>query len=159
LLLCRNPVFGGYNWTDRYPWIVEAVLKNRQKQFVIDGEAVILGVDGVSDFKALHSRKQDDEVQLYAFDIFALDGEDLRTLPLSMRKTNLARLLARRPDGIFVAPFEAGEIGPDLFLFVIDGFSKLPSQTMLSTFRPLGSAYRLTTSRYFAVRGFVRCRD
>jgi hypothetical protein len=27
----------------------------------------------------------------------------------------LARLLARRPDGIFVAPFEQGEIGPDLF--------------------------------------------
>jgi bifunctional non-homologous end joining protein LigD len=34
---------------------------------------------------------------------------------LSLRKTNLARLLARRPDGIFVAPFEQGEIGPDLF--------------------------------------------
>jgi ATP-dependent DNA ligase len=32
-----------------------------------------------------------------------------------MRKANLARLLARRPDGIFVASFEAGEIGPDLF--------------------------------------------
>ena len=32
-----------------------------------------------------------------------------------MRKTNLACLLARRPDGIFVAPFEQGEIGPDLF--------------------------------------------
>jgi hypothetical protein len=30
--------------------------------------------------------------------------EDLRPLPLSLRKTNLARLLARRPDGIFVAP-------------------------------------------------------
>jgi bifunctional non-homologous end joining protein LigD len=54
-------------------------------------------------------------VQLYAFDILALDGDDLRRLPLSMRKTNLARLLARRPDGIFVAPFEQGEIGPDLF--------------------------------------------
>jgi hypothetical protein len=26
---------------------------------------------------------------------------DLRELPLSMRKTNLARLLARRPEGIF----------------------------------------------------------
>ena len=86
------------------------------KQFVIDGEAVVLGVDGFPDFNALHSRKQDDEVQLYAFDILALDGEDLRTLPLSLRKTNLARLLARRPDGIFVAPFEQGEIGPDLFL-------------------------------------------
>jgi hypothetical protein len=82
---------------------------------VIDGEAVVLGVDGIADFDALHSRRHDDEVQLYAFDILALDGEDLRGLPLSMRKTNLARLLARRPDGIFVAPTEQGEIGPDLF--------------------------------------------
>jgi bifunctional non-homologous end joining protein LigD len=56
------------------------------------------------------------EVQLYAFDILAADGEDLRKLPLSMRKANLDRLLARRPDGIFVAPFEQGEIGPDLFI-------------------------------------------
>ena len=44
---------GGYNWTDRYPWIVESALKNRIKQFVIDGEAVVLGVDGVADFDAL----------------------------------------------------------------------------------------------------------
>jgi bifunctional non-homologous end joining protein LigD len=115
-LITRN----GYDWTKRYPWIVESALKNRQKQFVIDGEAVILGVDGFPDFNALHSRKQDDEVQLYAFDILALDGEDLRTLPLSLRKTNLARLLARRPDGIFVAPFEQGEIGPDLFRAACD---------------------------------------
>jgi ATP-dependent DNA ligase len=47
-------------------------------------------------------------VRLYAFDILALDGEDLRSLPLSMRKQNLARLLARQPDWIFVAPFEQG---------------------------------------------------
>jgi len=106
---------GGYNWTDRYPWIVEAALKNRVKQFVINGEAVVLGVDGIADFDALHSGKHNDEVQLNAFDVLALDGEDLRRLPLSMRKTNLGRLLARRPDGIFVAPFEQGEIGPDLF--------------------------------------------
>ena len=41
--------------------------------------------------------------------------DDMRSLPLSMRKANLQRLLTRRPDGIFVAPFEQGEIGPDLF--------------------------------------------
>jgi ATP-dependent DNA ligase len=55
---------GGYNWTNRYPWILEAALKNRVKRFVIDGEAVVLGVDGVADFNALHSRRHDDEVQL-----------------------------------------------------------------------------------------------
>ena len=52
----------------------------------VDGEAVVLGVDGISDFNALHSGKNNDEVQLYAFDILALDGDDLRHLPLSMRK-------------------------------------------------------------------------
>jgi ATP-dependent DNA ligase len=66
-------------------------------------------------FRGAASRQHDEEVQLYAFDVLAMDGDDLRQLPLSMRKTNLARLLARRPDGIFVAPFEQGEIGPDLF--------------------------------------------
>jgi ATP-dependent DNA ligase len=32
-----------------------------------------------------------------------------------MRKTNLAPMLRGRPDGMFVAPFEAAEIGPELF--------------------------------------------
>jgi len=110
-LITRN----GYDWTTRYPCIVESALKNRVKQFVIDGEAVILGVDGRSDFDALHSGKHNEEVQLYAFDMLAGDGDDMRQLPLSVRKANLARLLARRTEGIFAAPFEQGEIGPDLF--------------------------------------------
>jgi bifunctional non-homologous end joining protein LigD len=32
-----------------------------------------------------------------------------------MRKANLSRLLARRPDGLFLSDFEQGEVGPDLF--------------------------------------------
>ncbi|MCK1315391.1 DNA ligase [Bradyrhizobium sp. 23] len=108
-LFSRN----GTDCTQRYPWIAEAALKNRQKHFVVDG-AVILGIDGISDFNALHSRKHEHEVQLYAFDVLAMGGDDLRQLPLHLRKTNLERLLARRPDGITVAPFERGEIGPEL---------------------------------------------
>ena len=86
-LFTRN----GHDWTDRYPLIAEAALKNRSSSFVIDGEAVLLGVDGVSDFDGLHSRKYDHEVMLYAFDALMADGDDLRKLPLVMRKTNLAR--------------------------------------------------------------------
>jgi ATP-dependent DNA ligase len=48
---------------------------------LVDGEAVILGVDGVPDFNVLHSRKHDDEVQPYAFDALTLEGEDLRPSP------------------------------------------------------------------------------
>ena len=71
---------------------MQAALKNRHKQFVIDGEAVILGVDGHSDFNALHAGRHNDEVQLYAFDILALDGDDLHGLPLHLRKTSLDAL-------------------------------------------------------------------
>ena len=60
-LFTRN----GYDWSDRYPWIVDAARRLRQKQFVIDGEAVVLGVDGISDFAALYSRRHDHEVQFY----------------------------------------------------------------------------------------------
>jgi hypothetical protein len=70
---------------------------------------------GLTGFMRSSTCRHDDEVQLYAFDILALEGDDLRKLPLHHRKTNLARLLARRPEGIFVSGFEQGEIGPDLF--------------------------------------------
>jgi bifunctional non-homologous end joining protein LigD len=53
------------------------------------GEAVILCLDGLPDFNALHSRRYNSEVQLCAFGVLAMDGEDLRNLPLSMRKANL----------------------------------------------------------------------
>jgi ATP dependent DNA ligase domain len=39
-LFTRN----GHDWTDRYPLIVAAALRNRTSSFVIDGEAVLLGV-------------------------------------------------------------------------------------------------------------------
>ena len=76
-LFTRN----GHDWTDRYPLIAEAALRNRISHFVVDGEAVLLGVDGISDFNGLHSRRHNDAVQLYAFDILALEGNDLRKLP------------------------------------------------------------------------------
>ena len=65
-------------------------------------------MDGISDFNGLHSRKRDEEVQFYAFDCLVSDGEDVRKLPLSTRKANLSRLLARRVDGIFLSDFEQG---------------------------------------------------
>jgi bifunctional non-homologous end joining protein LigD len=106
---------GGLNWTQRFPWIVEAALELRQQQFMIDGETVVLGEDGIADFNALHSRKHDHEAQFYAFDILAGGGEGLRKLPLLERKDKLAALLASRVGGIHAATFERGEIGPDLF--------------------------------------------
>jgi bifunctional non-homologous end joining protein LigD len=127
---------GGYDWIRRFPWITEAALRNRTKQFVIDGEAVVLCLDGMPDFNALHSGKHNAEVQLCAFDVLAVDGEDLRDLTLSMRKTNLERLLRGRSDGIVVNPFEQGAIRPDLFRAAYDiGLAGLVSKRSYRPYR------------------------
>jgi bifunctional non-homologous end joining protein LigD len=54
-LFTRN----GHDWSNRFSLISEAALRNRNSSFVIDGEAELLGVDGISDFNGLHSRKHD----------------------------------------------------------------------------------------------------
>jgi len=69
-------------------------------------------------------------------------------LPLSTRKTNLARLLARRPDGIFVAPFEQSEIGPDLFRAACGmGLEGLVSKRAMSPFDPNRTCIDLNQDR------------
>jgi hypothetical protein len=78
--------------TDTRGWIVEAARKVRQR----GGEAVVLMCSS-------------------ARSISWSQATTIYGLPLSMRKAKLDRLLARRPDGVFVHPFERGEIGPDLF--------------------------------------------
>ena len=49
----------GFDWTQRYPWIVHSARQLRMARFLIDGKAVVCGEDGVSDFSRLHSRFHD----------------------------------------------------------------------------------------------------
>jgi bifunctional non-homologous end joining protein LigD len=69
--------------------------------------------------------------------MLATDGDDIRKLPLSARKSKLDRLLARRPDGIFVAPFEAGPIDPRMFPKACEmGLEGMVSKRLDSPYRP-----------------------
>jgi hypothetical protein len=89
----------GFDWSERYPWIADSARRLPVTQFLIDGEAVICGEDGVSDFDRLHSRQHDGSVFLYAFDLLALDGADIRHEQLDHRRDLLGKLLGQ-PDGI-----------------------------------------------------------
>jgi bifunctional non-homologous end joining protein LigD len=90
----------GYNWTERYPRIVEAATALRASSFLIDGEVVVCGDDGVPSFELLRARRCDATAFVWAFDLIEHNGEELRPLPLERRKAKLARLLARAPDGL-----------------------------------------------------------
>jgi len=107
----------GYDWSDRYPLITQAALRLRKSSFVIDGEAVVLGPDGIADFEGLRSRKCNEDVRLYAFDLLAEDGVDMREETLQTRKLWLGKLLRLSGDGIIINEHhhDAGAIGPLLF--------------------------------------------
>jgi len=92
---------GGHDWTSGIPGS-RRPREDPQEPVHLDGEAVALNVG-----RRLRLQKRpalpkyDDEVQLYAFDILTYDGDDLRKLPLHLRKTNLAQILRGRSQGIF----------------------------------------------------------
>jgi hypothetical protein len=63
----------------------------RAKSFTIDGEAVVLGPEGLSRFEELSRREAARTAILYAFDLIEYDGEDLRNLPFLERRTSGAK--------------------------------------------------------------------
>jgi bifunctional non-homologous end joining protein LigD len=85
----------GYDWSDKYPRIVDSLLSLRVRSIIVDGEAVWAGKDGKSDFDTLHSNAHDDQVFLYGFDLLELNGEDYRQHSLEKRKAKLEKILAR----------------------------------------------------------------
>ncbi len=91
---------GGYDWTDRFPGILAAARNVPAKTFIIDGEAVVLNDQGVSDFSALQSaarRRSSGEVLFYGFDLLYRDGTDLRHLPLVERRAALTAIIGGDP--------------------------------------------------------------
>ncbi len=60
---------------------------------ILDGEITCLDDDGRSNFRKLLFRRE--WPYFFAFDVLALDGNDLRGLPLMERKRRLARIMPR----------------------------------------------------------------
>jgi bifunctional non-homologous end joining protein LigD len=91
-----------YDWTVRLSAIAAAAERIKAKSFTIDGEAVVLGPDGLSRFEELSRREAARTAILYAFDLIEHDGGDLRNLPFLDRKATLARLLRKTKPGILL---------------------------------------------------------
>jgi hypothetical protein len=68
----------GNDLTKRFPLIAEAMARLRPRSCIIDGEAVVLGDDGLPSFDRLRYRRRDASVILVAFDLIELNGEDVR---------------------------------------------------------------------------------
>jgi bifunctional non-homologous end joining protein LigD len=103
-----------YDWTVRLPAIAATAGRIKARSFTIDGEAVVLGPDGLSRFDELRRREAAHSAMPYAFDLIEHDGRDLRDLPFLDRKAALVRLLRDIEAGILVNEHVA-EDGPMVF--------------------------------------------
>ena len=95
----------GHDLTPIFPEIADVVASLPFEHFILDGEAVVHDDKGLPSFARLQRRgrlTRHIDIQraavelpatLYAFDVLALDGWDLRSLPLVDRKDLLQKLL------------------------------------------------------------------
>lgn len=148
----------GFDWTERYPRIVKAALKIKG-DFVMDGECVCIGENGVSDYAKLHARCFDGEAILYAFDLLEMNGESLRLKPLGERKDAL-RALTRRPTGIYLVDHDDGD-GAALFDAACRmGLEGLVSKRLDSLYRPGPKRTKMWVKvKNRLAPGFLRVRD
>jgi bifunctional non-homologous end joining protein LigD len=124
-----------FDWTARLSAIAAVAELIKAKSFTIDGEAVVLGPDGLSLFEELSRREAARAAILYAFDLIEHDGEDLRDHPFLDRKAALARLLRNTEAGILFNEHIA-EDGPLVFAHACQlGAEGVVSKKIDSTYR------------------------
>jgi bifunctional non-homologous end joining protein LigD len=94
---------GGYDWTRRVPVIAEALQSLQVKSVTLDGEGVVCGEGGVTDFDLLRAavgRMGSRDAFLYAFDLLEINGDDFRRYEWHVRRATLANLLRGAGHGI-----------------------------------------------------------
>jgi len=95
-LFTRN----GYDFAERYPRIVDAIVSLPADRCIIDGEAIVTDTNGLSVFDLLRYRRHDHSAILCAFDVLELDGANLRPSSIEERKQHLAWILRLPHPGI-----------------------------------------------------------
>ena len=110
---CRLLTRSGNDWTDKMESLAREVASLSIKSGWLDGEAVVMGPNGLPSFNDLQNafdRVGTESIQLYLFDAPYLHGRDLRALSLRDRRAILkAALASAHSDRIrfsedFVAP-------------------------------------------------------
>jgi bifunctional non-homologous end joining protein LigD len=86
---------------DRFPEIARAAADFAAAECVVDGEVVAMDVEGRSSFQLLQRAELDGKdapLAFYVFDVLQLNGRSLISLPLTVRKEVLMRLVPPSGD-------------------------------------------------------------
>jgi bifunctional non-homologous end joining protein LigD len=131
-LVTRN----GYDFTDRYPLVVDAIRSLPAKSCIVDGEGIVVDQAGLSVFDLIRYRRHDHAATICAFDLIEVDGTDLLRSPIEQRKDRLAALLRQRHPGIALNETYRGDGA-----VIYQNACALGCEGIVS--KRLGSAYRM----------------
>jgi len=82
-------------------WLRPYTYALKVKSCLIDGEITVCNEWGLPVFDLLrHGARIKPEAVLFAFDLLELDGEDLRPMPIEVRKRKLVRLVHNAGAGL-----------------------------------------------------------
>jgi bifunctional non-homologous end joining protein LigD len=98
----------GLDYTAKYPNVVKEMKATKYKM-VLDGEMVVFKENGLPDFNALQNYNgKETPISYCVFDILWLDGYDLTTLPLVIRKQILKQVAGNSETLKYSESFDDG---------------------------------------------------
>ena len=108
----------GHDWSDRYKLILDVAQSLPGTPALLDGEIIVQGQTGRSDFHAIRSaiRWAPERLIFYAFDLLTINGQDVRREPCVDRRARLRDMLGEH-DSTFPIQFSDHIVGhgPEFF--------------------------------------------
>jgi DNA ligase D-like protein (predicted ligase) len=139
---------------------IATALKRLPDDTILDGEVVALDSQGRSDFNLLQNfRSAESKIHYYVFDILALRGKDLSTLPLSERRKILAKAL-KPNDWSSTSPADEGTSTKILTFVKQHGLEGVVAKRLDSRYEPgkrsgAWCKYRINLGQEFVVGGYT----
>lgn len=149
----------GHDWTDKFKGLAKHLTEVSEKDFILDGEAVVWDEKGRSNFGDLQAalKGRPNEVSFVAFDLLHYDGRNLRNLQLMERQKRLAKLVSEEHGVVRRSTVWPADMGPALYQQACElGLEGIISKKLSGIYRP-GDRRDWTKSKCRLRQEFVVC--
>ncbi|WP_413577543.1 DNA ligase D [Bdellovibrio sp. HCB290] len=155
----------GQNWTGKFQSIADQLATLDLEGAVLDGEIVVLDKSGRSDFQLLQNALKAESTRnmyFYAFDLLAVGGKDLRSLPLEQRRDELQKIFKKSASHIRYSTEFQGTGKSLLALAKKHGLEGIISKKRNSTYRsernPNWVKTKCTEQQEFVIGGYTESK-
>ncbi len=156
----------GQDYTRELEVVAKDVARVAARECAIDGEVCALDARGIPSFQLLQRRARARvQIAFFVFDLLWLDGEDLRGLPIEVRRAKLAEVVAPvdRKGTIVVSTASEGDPRAILALACERGLEGIVAKRKRSTYaggrKPTWLKLKCKLRQEFAIIGYLPLQE